>query len=177
MRKFWVIAFLLLAVIPAIAQETRSTISGTVRDEQGIIPGASVKVLNVGTGVTQQLTTNTSGYFEAPLLIAGTYEVVIEMEGFKTLRRSGITLGSGQQLALQLPMEIGTLAEEITVTGEALLRRLGPDRAVPRTKESSNRANGQGFRERSSIGIHMSSFEQYVTVAVGSAIFAFGLPE
>jgi Carboxypeptidase regulatory-like domain len=121
MRKLWVLGFLLFATIPAIAQETRGTISGTVRDDQGVIPGATVRVTNAGTGVTQQLTTNDSGYFEARLLIAGNYEVVVEMEGFKTLRRSGITLGSAQQLALQLPLEIGTIAEEITVTGEAPL--------------------------------------------------------
>src|SRR6186997_2325796 len=122
MRKVWIIGFLLLLTgIPAIAQETRSTIAGTVRDEQGIIPGATVKVTNVGTGVTQTLTTNGSGYFEARLLIAGDYDVLIEMVGFKTLRRSGITLGSGQQLDLQLALEIGTIAEEITVTGEAAL--------------------------------------------------------
>ena len=92
MRKILVVGFLLLVGIPAVAQETRSTISGTVRDEQGVIPGASVKVINTGTGVTQQLTTNSSGYFEAPLLIAGTYDVVVEMTGFKTLRRAGVTL-------------------------------------------------------------------------------------
>jgi hypothetical protein len=121
MRTMLVVGFLLLVGIPAIAQETRSTISGTVRDEQGVIPGAGVKVTNLGTGVTQQLTTNSSGYFEAPLLIAGTYEVLVEMTGFKTLRRTGITLSSGQQLALPLALEIGTIAEEITVTGEAPL--------------------------------------------------------
>lgn len=121
MRTMFVVGFLLLVGIPAVAQETRSTISGTVRDEQGVIPGATVKVVNTGTGATQQLTTNSSGYFEAPLLIAGTYEVVVEMTGFKTLRRTGVTLSSGQQLALPLALEIGTIAEEITVTGEAPL--------------------------------------------------------
>ena len=121
MRTILVIVLLSLLAIPAVAQETRSTISGTVRDDQGVIPGASVKVTNVGTGATQQLTTNSSGYFEAPLLIAGTYEVVIEMTGFKTLRRTGVTLSSGQTLALPLALEIGTIAEEITVTGEAPL--------------------------------------------------------
>src|SRR5688572_10848243 len=121
MRTILAVGFLLLVSIPAVAQETRSTISGTVRDEQGVIPGASVKVINVGTGVTQQLTTNSSGYFEAPLLIAGTYDVLVEMTGFKTLRRAGVTLSSGQQLALPLTLEIGTIAEEITVTGEAPL--------------------------------------------------------
>jgi hypothetical protein len=121
MRTMLVVGFLLLAGVSAVAQETRSTISGTVRDEQGVIPGASVRVVNTGTGVTQQLNTNSSGYFEAPLLIAGTYEVVVEMTGFKTLRRTGVTLSSGQQLALPLTLEIGTIAEEITVTGEAPL--------------------------------------------------------
>ena len=96
MRTMLVVGFLLLTGITAVAQETRSTISGTVRDEQGVIPGATVKVTNVGTGVTQHLTTNTSGYFEARLLNAGTYEVVVEMTGFKTLRRTGVTLSSGQ---------------------------------------------------------------------------------
>lgn len=121
MRKLWIIGCLLLAGTPAIAQETRGTISGTVRDEQGVIPGASVKVTNTGTGVTQQLTTNTSGYFEARLLIAGNYEVGVEMTGFKSLRRTGVTLSSGQILSLPLALEIGAIAEEITVTGEAPL--------------------------------------------------------
>ena len=121
MRTMFVVGFLLLVGIPAVAQETRSTISGTVRDEQGVIPGATVKVTNTGTGVTQTLTTNTSGYFEARLLNAGTYEVLVEMTGFKTLRRAGVTLSSGQQLAVPLTLEIGTIAEEITVTGEAPL--------------------------------------------------------
>jgi hypothetical protein len=121
MRTMLVLGLLLLTGIPAFAQETRSTISGTVRDDQGVIPGASVRVINVGTGATQQLTTNNSGYFEAPLLIAGTYDIVVEMTGFKTLRRAGVTLSSGQQLALPLALEIGTISEEITVTGEAPL--------------------------------------------------------
>ena len=121
MRTMIIIGFLFFAGIPAVAQETRGTISGTVRDEQGVIPGATVKVTNLGTGVTQQLTTNTSGYFEARCSIAGTYEVVIEMTGFKTLRRTGVTLSSGQTLSVPLTLEIGTIAEEITVTGEAPL--------------------------------------------------------
>jgi hypothetical protein len=121
MRKFWVLAFLLLAATPGLAQDTRGTISGTVRDEQGVIPGASVKVTNTGTGVTQQLTTNSTGYFEARLLIAGNYDVLVEMTGFKTLRRVGVALSSGQQLSLPLTLEIGAIAEEITVTGEAPL--------------------------------------------------------
>src|SRR5262245_10049135 len=95
---------LLLVAVPSVAQETRGTISGTVRDAQGVIPGATVKVINTGTNVTQELTTNERGYFEAPLLVAGSYRVSVEMAGFKTLNRTGITLGSAGQVTLDLPL-------------------------------------------------------------------------
>src|SRR3954452_3734162 len=63
----------------AAAQETRGKISGTVRDNAGVIPGASITVTNTDTGVNQNLTTNQSGYFEAPLLNPGTYSVKAQM--------------------------------------------------------------------------------------------------
>ncbi|HEV3216898.1 MAG TPA: carboxypeptidase-like regulatory domain-containing protein [Vicinamibacterales bacterium] len=120
MRTLWIIGFLLLlAGIPTLAQETRGTISGTVRDAQGVVPGATVKITNVDTDVTQPVVTNNGGYFEAPLLRAGTYRLTIEMTGFKTLDRTGITLAGGQQLSLQLELELGTIAETVTVTGDA----------------------------------------------------------
>ena len=68
MRKCAWLAWILLmwlATSPVAAQETRGTISGTVRDKDGVLPGADVKITNTGTNVTQQLVTNASGYFEA----------------------------------------------------------------------------------------------------------------
>ena len=77
--------FLLGILLPcaAAAQETRGNISGTVRDEQGVVPGASVKITNVDTQVSQNLVTNDSGYFEAPLLNPGTYEVTVADAGLQ----------------------------------------------------------------------------------------------
>ena len=87
MQKCVGIAWLLmcLATIPVGAQETRGTISGTVRDRDGVLPGADVKITNTGTNVSQQLVTNASGYFEAPLLIAGEYEVSVEIAELQEL--------------------------------------------------------------------------------------------
>ena len=65
------LGFSLLAALPLAAQETPKHISGTVKDNQGVIPGATVKITNVETGVEQPVVTNNSGYFEAPLLRAG----------------------------------------------------------------------------------------------------------
>jgi hypothetical protein len=119
--RTWLIIGVLLVGIPAVAQETRGTISGTVQDAQGVIPGAMVKVTNVATNVVQQVVTNSSGYFEARLLIAGEYQVNAEMAGFKTLSRTGLTLAGGQHISLPLTLEIGTVEETVTVTADAPL--------------------------------------------------------
>ncbi len=65
--------------VPASAQETRGNISGTVKDAQGVVPGATVKITSADTGASQQLVTNGSGYFEAPLLQPGNYQITVEM--------------------------------------------------------------------------------------------------
>jgi hypothetical protein len=120
-RLLMVGVFVLLSGIYTHAQETRGSIAGTVHDPQGVIPGATVKVTNVNTGVTQPVITNERGYFEASLLVAGSYQVTVEMPGFKTLNRAGLTLAVGQQVMLDLPLEVGTIEETITVTGDAPL--------------------------------------------------------
>ena len=107
MRKLFAAMLLVLTAVSAHAQETRGTIAGTVRDAQGVIPGATVKVTNVDTNVGQSLATNERGYFEAPLLVPGSYRVSVEMAGFKTLNRTGISLAGGQQVVLDLRLEVG----------------------------------------------------------------------
>jgi Carboxypeptidase regulatory-like domain len=103
------------------AQETRGKISGTVRDNAGVIPGASVKITNTETSVSQNLTTNDSGYFEASFLIPGTYTVSVQMPGFKQAVRDHLTLGVGEQLTVPFTMEVGQLSEEVVVRGESPL--------------------------------------------------------
>src|SRR5678816_3711609 len=82
--------FFLLGAAIAIAQETRGSISGTVVDPQGgVIAGAAVTVTNTDTQVTSQTKANNSGYYLAPLLIPGKYQVTVEAQGFKRSVRSG----------------------------------------------------------------------------------------
>ena len=82
MRKRGLMAGMLLmwlATIPAVAaRETRD----------GVLPGATVKITNTGTNVSQPLLTNASGSFEAPLLIAGEYDVSVEFPNFKSFRQT-----------------------------------------------------------------------------------------
>ena len=107
-----------MAAMPAWAQETRGNINGTIKDAQGVIPGAIVRITNIDNGQTQALTTNETGYFEAPLLQAGRYRVTVEMPNFKTLNQD-VALAVGQTLGVSLTLEVGNISESVNVTAEA----------------------------------------------------------
>jgi hypothetical protein len=102
------------------AQDTRGTISGTVTDPQGAhVVGAKVVVTNTGTNVSTPLTTNTSGYYEAPLQPAGQYQVTVEASGFKKTVRSNLVLTMGEQIKIDIQLEVGAVNESITITAES----------------------------------------------------------
>lgn len=119
-------AFLLCTVLlsapPAWAQSqvAGGEIEGTIRDEDGgVLPGATVTVLNQATGVSRTVQTDETGRFRAPLLPVGDYEVTATLDGFATTRRTGLELTIGQTLALDITLPIAAQAETIVVTAEA----------------------------------------------------------
>jgi hypothetical protein len=119
MKKIWALVLMCtLAALPVWAQETRGNINGVIKDAQGVIPGATVRITNTENGQTQSLTTNETGYFEAPLLQAGQYRVTVEMPNFKTLNQD-VVLSVGQTLSVNLTLEVGNMSETINVTAEA----------------------------------------------------------
>jgi hypothetical protein len=122
-RTLGCMIFFVTAAAAAVgAQETRGTISGTVVDDQGTnVPGATVTVLNLDTNVSNLLTTNSSGYYEASRLLPGNYRVTAELQGFKTAVHNGIILSVGQQIDVKMSLEVGAVSESVTVTGEATM--------------------------------------------------------
>jgi hypothetical protein len=124
MREWFTIACTIVALLMAggaAAQETRGTISGTVRDKDGVLPGANVTITNTGTNVSQRLVTNAGGYFEAPLLIAGAYDVSVEVPNFKSFRQTGIQLAVGQSVPLTITLDVGDVRERVDVVAAAVL--------------------------------------------------------
>jgi hypothetical protein len=106
----------------ALAQDTRGKISGIVTDPQAAaVAGAAVMVTNTGTGMVTRLTTNATGYYEAPLLLPGQYSVGVEMSGFKRTVRSGLTLALRDELRIDIQLEVGGVTESVTITSEAPL--------------------------------------------------------
>ncbi len=119
MRNFtWFVALALPVILAA--QDTRGIISGAVTDPQGAtVTGAKITVTNTGTATGTKLTTNQNGYYEAPLLLPGTYSVSVEAPGFKKAVQSRITLGLGDQLKINVQLEVGGVTESVTISSEA----------------------------------------------------------
>jgi Carboxypeptidase regulatory-like domain len=117
-----VLAAVLASVTPlhAQSQAVNGSIEGVVRDATGaVLPGVSVNVANLDTGQQRTLTTNSDGGYRAVLLSLGTYRVKAELQGFKTIERTGVTLSAGQTAVVNFAMEVGGVAEVVSVTGEA----------------------------------------------------------
>jgi hypothetical protein len=103
-------------------QETRGTILGTVQDPNGaVVPGATVVVTNVETNTSRELTTNDSGYFEAPYLQAGNYSITVTAPGFKKYTRQGFALTVNSRSEVNIVLEVGDVTEVVTVTAAAPL--------------------------------------------------------
>jgi len=106
----------------AFAQNFSAAISGVVRDTTGaVIPGVTVTAKHTESGLTRTVTTNENGNYRMPSLPVGAYEVMAELPGFRPLLRSGIDLAVAQEVVLNLTLEVGTTADQVTVTGEAPL--------------------------------------------------------
>jgi hypothetical protein len=110
---------LLVAAAAVYGQETRGTIVGRVTDPTGaVVPAAQVVITNKTMGTKIPLSTNEEGLYRAPLLIAGTYEVVVEIPGFKKFVRDGVELHIADQIEINVQLQIGPSDVSVTVSAE-----------------------------------------------------------
>jgi hypothetical protein len=109
--------FLSVVAVRAHAQAT-SSIAGVVKDSAGgVIPGANVVVASNATGTKFEAVTSTDGGYNVPALTAGTYTVTVSLAGFKTAEITDVRVQPGIPTTVNATLEVGTLAETITVTG------------------------------------------------------------
>src|SRR5438876_9413520 len=114
-----VVGVIVLAGGLVFGQNFSGAISGLVRDNTGaVIPGTTVTAKHTETGLTRTVQTGEEGSYTMPALPVGDYEVTAEKPGFKTQVRQGITLVVAQELVVNLTLDVGNLAEKITVTEE-----------------------------------------------------------
>lgn len=86
-----------------------------------ILPGVSVVVTHQGTNLTRETVSDARGEFALPALPAGPYAIKIELAGFKTYDSRGLTLSAGQTVRQTYSLEVGNLAETVTVAEAAPL--------------------------------------------------------
>src|SRR5207249_5378477 len=116
----FVLALILFPSVPANAQVTGATLSGTVTDTSGaVIPGVMIAIKNRDTGVVRNVSTDEAGFYLAPNLLAGNYDVTAAAAGFSTVTQPNIGLAVGAQQQLNLSMKVGETAQVIEVTVSA----------------------------------------------------------
>jgi hypothetical protein len=94
----------------------RAVLEGTVSDPSGgVIVGASVKVIAVETGLSEEQQTNSKGYYRVSGLAVGGYTVTVTQAGFSVKTIEDVTLRVGQTRTLDIPLGIGTINEQIEV--------------------------------------------------------------
>ena len=113
---------LALAPSPASAQETGGSIRGTIADPQAaVLPGVTVTLRNEDTNALLTTITNEQGAYVIPFVPIGRYTLTAELAGFSTAKQTQVEVRVGDRLRIDLPMKVGTLTEEVTVSASALL--------------------------------------------------------
>ncbi len=116
----FLLAGIVPAASPALAQIGNSELFGTVRDASGlVVAGAEVEVRDAGTGRTVKAATNDGGAFYFFALEPGEYAVAVSKAGFAPLRRSGIHLRVADRVSLDLQLAIGDLSQTVDVSTSA----------------------------------------------------------
>ncbi|HZP46965.1 MAG TPA: carboxypeptidase regulatory-like domain-containing protein [Vicinamibacterales bacterium] len=116
----WCALAVLLSGGMAAAQST-ATLQGTITDAQSaVMPGVTVTIRNTATALDRTTVTDAAGQYVAAALQPGHYLITAHLEGF-TDAKSETDLGPAQTVALNLKLNVGTVAENVTVTGAAPL--------------------------------------------------------
>jgi Carboxypeptidase regulatory-like domain/TonB dependent receptor len=97
------------------------SVSGTVKDPSGrVVSGAGIAIHEVGTGLSYQARTDSKGYYTFPVVPVGHYELTVEASGFRGYQRKDIVLDTNAALTLDVPLEVGSVGETVTVRDNTL---------------------------------------------------------
>ena len=143
------IALAVLVSVCLFAQSDRGTITGTVTDPSGsLIPNVAVTAVNTATGVELRTQTTDTGNYTIPSVPAGTYNIVVEVTGFRKFEQQGMRVQVAQTARVDVTMQVGSATESITVTADApLLRTENAAQATTVGREQLNATTAE-FRDR-----------------------------
>ena len=133
---------LLLASTSAFGQgSTTATVRGTVQDPTGgVLPGATVTATNTGTKAVQTTVSDDRGQYLFGGLFPGTYDLKVELSGFKTYEQKALSLSPNDNRGIDVRLEIGQQTETVTVTSqlEVIQTETGAREGVLTAKQIDN---------------------------------------
>jgi hypothetical protein len=166
-RKIRLLFLLAAASLAAFAQT--ATILGTVTDNTGaVVPSATVTVTNTAIQNQRVLQTNSSGNYIAPDLLIGPYSVRVEVRGFKSYDRKGLSLSSNDTVRVDVVMQVGELSDSVTVAADAI-------QVQSDTSEVSDTISGQQVSQLAINGRHIAALA-ILTPGASSDLPDFNLP-
>ncbi|MBI4873115.1 MAG: carboxypeptidase regulatory-like domain-containing protein [Acidobacteria bacterium] len=122
MLSLLIVLLSLVFAASAFGQSPQAAISGVIKDPQGAaVPGVEVMATELATGVKTAVRSNESGFYSLRPLPIGSYRVTADLTGFRRHVREGIVLTTGQSLELNIGLEVGAVAESVTVSARASL--------------------------------------------------------
>jgi hypothetical protein len=144
------IPVLLLACLSGWASPGGS-ISGTVADpSEAVMPGVTVVICNVETGMRQMTTTNSEGFFSLSARPPGHYQIEVHHSGFRPVLRSGLILETGKAIEIDLKLELGQQSTAVTVSESGLhvdTTDTTMGETITTTKITSVPLNGRSFTD------------------------------
>src|SRR3989475_11167571 len=159
-RSFWsMLCFVLLSVLPAVAQ-TQAGISDVIHDPSGaVIPGVSVTVTNPATNFSRSAISNEAGAYNFPVLQPGKYNIKVELPGFRTITQNDVELQVQQSARIDFTLQVGEVSQTVEVEGTTAL--IATENATVGTVIENKRIvemplNGRNFLQLASLSPNVS---------------------
>jgi Carboxypeptidase regulatory-like domain len=119
-----IVAWLAAGAVPVRAQVAAGEMTGLVTDQVGAaVPGATVTVTDVNTNRQRVVTSSAQGVYAVPILPPGEYRLDVELTGFRSVRRAGIHLATGEKARIDFALAVGNIREQVTVTADSPMLR------------------------------------------------------
>src|SRR5215213_4559195 len=128
LNRWFFSAFLTLLLVASSAMSisvfgqtsNTGTVTGVIKDEKGgLVPGASVKIVNLGTNAERAATTSSDGVYEITQLVPGNYRLEVEAQGFSKFVQEPVVINVLQRTTVNPDLKVGGIGETATVTGES----------------------------------------------------------
>src|SRR5262245_64566692 len=109
-----------ISMSPVWAQTAAGEMTGVGRDQDGAaIPGATITVTEVRTNRQRVVVSTGDGVYTAASLAPGEYRVNVELAGFKSVRREGVRISTGEKARIDFDLVVGGIQEQVTVLGDS----------------------------------------------------------